>query len=203
MSHLRETVFSGTTTGSAYTATESAQVGPTKFQCVTLPFMKATLLVFAVTIAVGSVLVAQSKITALAKVYVGADGLAHVVDGRAKDTPIHKEKNQAGVSSPKLAADKQAAGWLIEQENCCTSYTIPTILAVYRGGKMRLLGDGLMIYDWCFVGEGVQVAMSTGTVHGMTSRHLRLYDVRTGRVLQEWNGAPDASAPNWAKGLQQ
>ena len=70
-------------------------------------------------------------------------------------------------------------------------------------GKKRLLGDGLMIYDWCFVGEGAQVALSTGTVHGMTSRHLALYDVRSGRLLQEWNGDPDATSPIWAKDLKQ
>jgi hypothetical protein len=165
--------------------------------------MKATFLIYAITLAMGSVLFAQSKPTTLAKVHVGSDGLVHVVDDLGKDRTIQKEKNQAAVSAPKLSADRQTAGWLIEQENCCTSYTIPTSLAIYRAGKMRLLGDGLMIYDWCFVGEGAQVALSTGTVHGMTSRHLSLYDIRSGRLLQEWNGDTDAASPIWAKDLKQ
>ena len=165
--------------------------------------MKMTFAIYAITLAMGSVLFAQSKPTPLAKIYVGPEGLAHVVDDTGKDTAIHKEKNQAAVSAPKLSDDRQTAGWLIEQENCCTSYTIPTSLAIYRAGKKRLLGDGLMIYDWCFVGEGAQVALSTGTVHGMTSRHLALYDVRSGRLLQEWNGDPDATPPIWAKDLKQ
>ncbi len=126
-----------------------------------------------------------------------------MVDDTGKDTAIRKEKNQVAVSAPKLSADRQTAGWLIEQDNCCTSYSIPTGLAIYRAGKKRLMGDGLMIYDWCFVGEGTQVALSTGTVHGMTSRHLILYDIRSGRLLQEWNGDSDATFPIWAKDLKQ
>lgn len=165
--------------------------------------MKAALVICATTLALGSVSFAQSKPQTLARVYVGSDSLAHVIDDRGKETAIQKEKNQATVSAPKISADRQAAGWLVEQENCCTSYTIPTRLAIYRAGKMRLLGDGLMIYDWCFVGEGVQVALSTGTVHGMTSRHLALYDIRSGKLLHEWSGDLNATSPTWAKDLQQ
>jgi len=165
--------------------------------------MKAMLVICSTTLAMGAVLFAQSKPTTLAKIYVGSDGLAHVVDDTGKDTAIQKEKNQAKVSAPKLSDDKQTAGWLVEEENCCTSYTIPIGLAVYRAGKKRVLGDGLMIYDWCFVSGGAQVALSTGTVHGMTSRHLLLYDIRSGRLLQEWSGEPDATPPTWAKDLKQ
>lgn len=165
--------------------------------------MKARLVMCAATLAVVSVLPAESKPTRLAKVYVGSDGLAHVVDSKGKDRTIPKENNQVAVSAPKLAADNQTAGWLVEQDNCCTSYTIPTRLTIYRAGKKRVVGDGLMIYDWCFVGEGSQVALSTGTVHGMTSRHLLLYDSRNGQVLQEWSGDLDKTPPGWAKDLAQ
>jgi hypothetical protein len=60
-----------------------------------------------------------------------------------------------------------------------------------------------MIYDWGFVGEGSQVALSTGTVHGMISRHLLLYDSRNGQMLQECSGDLDKAAPTWAKDLAQ
>lgn len=136
------------------------------------------------------------------KAYVGSDGFAHLVDETGKDMAMPKEKDQVAVSAPKLAADKQTAGWLVEQENCCTSYPIPTALALYKAGKKQVVGDGLMIYDWCFVG-GTQVAMSTGTVHGMTQRHLLLYDISTGRQLQEWRGDPHGTPPDWAKDLKQ
>jgi WD40 repeat protein len=149
-----------------------------------------------------SLSLAQSKIT-LTKIYVGAEGLIHLVDKSGRDVVVHKEKDQISVSALKLSPDKLTAGWLIEQENCCTSYPIPSRMAIYRAGKMRFLGDGQMIYDWCFVGNGTQVAISSGTVHGMTSRHLTLYDVRSGRLRQNWNGDDSVASPPWAKDLKQ
>jgi hypothetical protein len=164
--------------------------------------MKARLVTCAMLVLV-SALPVQSKPTTLVKVYVGSDGLAHVVDSKIGDRAIPKEANQVAVSAPRLAVDKRTAGWLTEQDNCCTSYTIPTGLIIYRAEKKRFLGDGLMIYDWCFVGEGSQVALSTGTVHGMTSRHLLLYGTRNGKLLREWWGDPGKTPPEWAKGLTQ
>jgi hypothetical protein len=149
--------------------------------------MKVRVATCMMTLAAASVLFAQPKPIPIVKVYVGSDGLAHVVEGKGKDAAIPKEKIQVAVSAPKLAPDKRTAGWLILQENCCTSYPIPTSVAIHTAKKTRLLGDGLMVYDWCFVGEGLQVALSTGTVHGMTSRHLLLYDSRSALLLEEWN----------------
>jgi hypothetical protein len=60
-----------------------------------------------------------------------------------------------------------------------------------------------MIYDWCFVGRGAQVAFSVGPTHNPPSRDLYLYDTRSGKQLQEWNGDFDAKPPAWAKDLEQ
>lgn len=87
------------------------------------------------TLAVVSVLPAKSEPTTLVKVYIGPDGLAHVVDSKGKDRAMPKEKNQIAVSAPKLAADKETMGWLIEHENCCTLYSIPAGLTIYKAGK--------------------------------------------------------------------
>jgi hypothetical protein len=164
--------------------------------------MKTNLLVSAAFL-LTSLVSAQTKPVALAKVYVGKDNLAHLVDINGKDVAMPKEQDQVDVSEPKLADDKQTAGWLIHQDNCCTSYSIPTGLLVYREGKKLNLGDGLMIYDWCFVGGGSKVAMSTGTVHGMETRHLLLYDARSGQQLQEWNSDSGQPLPPWAKDLER
>jgi len=88
-------------------------------------------------------------------------------------------------------------------ENCCTSYAIRTSLAIYHDGETRILGDRLMIYDWCFVNRGVQLALSAGAVQGMESRHLVLYDVLSGWQLSKWTGDFDATPPVLAKDLQQ
>jgi hypothetical protein len=77
--------------------------------------MKIKLVMCLTTLSVMSVLPAESKPTTLVKVYIGPDGLAHVVDSKGKDRAMPKEKNQVAVSAPKLAADKQTVGWLMRQ----------------------------------------------------------------------------------------
>jgi hypothetical protein len=165
--------------------------------------MKALASICVAFLVLAAVPLAQSAPKTLQKVYIGSDGLAHVVDADGKDLTLPKEKDQVEISEPKLSPDKQTAGWLVHQDNCCTSYRIPTRLAIYRAGKERILGDGLMIYDWCFVAGGVRIAMSTGTVHGMESRHLLLYDTRSGRQLEEWNGKFEETSPSRAKDPKQ
>ena len=166
--------------------------------------MKTAFVTYAVTFVMATALFAQSRSVTLANVYAGADGLAHVVDATGKDTAFKKEKNQVAVSRLKLSPDKQTAGWQIERENCCTSYSIATRLAMYRAGaNLILIADGQMIYDWCFVGEGTEVALSSGPTHGVTSLQLSLYDSRSGRVKQKWRGEPNETPPTWAKDLEQ
>jgi hypothetical protein len=60
-----------------------------------------------------------------------------------------------------------------------------------------------MIYDWCFVEGGTNVAMSTGTVHRMETRHVLLYDARSRHQLQEWNSDSGQPLPPWAKDLER
>lgn len=165
--------------------------------------MKFAIRIAVTVLAAALTISAQTDPRTFEKIYVGTDGLAHLVDVSGKDTAMPKEKDQVEVSEPRLSTDRRTAAWLVHQDNCCTSYTIPTRLAVYHGGKKRILGDGLMIYDWCFVADDSQIAMSTGTVHFTDSRHLLLFDIRSGHRLQEWTGAPDQTPPSWAKDLQQ
>ncbi len=52
-----------------------------------------------------------------------------------------------------------------------------------------------MIFDWRFVEGAKKIALSSGTVHGMTFRSLSLYDVRTGRRLERWEGSFEETRP--------
>src|SRR5262249_3227782 len=165
--------------------------------------MRTKPITFSLILVLASVLSAQTKPALLEKIYVGKDGLVHLIDVAGKDVTMPKEKGQVEVSAPKLAEDKLSAGWLVHEDNCCTSYSIPTSLIIFRRDAKRTIGDGLMIYDWCFVDRGEKVAMSTGTVHGMQSRHLLLYNAQSGRQLEEWNGDFEAIPPTWAKDLSQ
>jgi hypothetical protein len=137
----------------------------------------------------------------LSKAYIGQDGLAHVITEGGEDRAIPKADGQVAVADPKLAPDDRTAGWLIEQDNCCTSYPIPTRIGIYRDGKTILLNSGLMVYSWNFRNGGKQVVASIGTVHGMELADFVLFDSRIGKVLKEWSGASDQKAPEWTKDL--
>ena len=92
--------------------------------------------------------VAQAPI---ARAYVEeADGVVHIVTREGKDTGIPKEKDQVRAESVKVAEGRQAAGWLVDYENCCTSYPIPLTLVVYRSGRIiQRIQPGLMIFGSC------------------------------------------------------
>jgi len=147
---------------------------------------------------------AQSANPHFAKVYVAKDGLAHLVDDTGKDIAIAKDPTQVSVDAPKISADGQFAGWEVDQENCCTSYPIPTRVAIYSVNGHHLVGDGLMIYDWCFVPGKSQVAISSGTVHGWTGGpNLHLYSAVSGKILGSWHRDPPAKLPDWSTCLKQ
>ena len=148
---------------------------------------------------------AAAQNASIARVYFGAsDGRAHVVSVAGKDTAIAPEKDQAGIQSAQLSEDRTTAGWLVEYPNCCTSYPVALTLVIYRSGRIvRRLTPGWMIFDWRFLEGGKKIAMSAGTVHGMTYRSLSLYDVVTGRMEDHWDGAFEATPPAWARELKQ
>jgi hypothetical protein len=134
--------------------------------------------------------------------YIDKTGYVHVVRGDGKDIQISGEKHQVSAASPAVAPDHRTVGWLVEVPNCCTSYPIPTTLVIYRSGRVvQHIADGMMIYKWAFLDGGRRVAVSSGTVHGMTRVHLTLYDSRTGGILRTWDGAEGEAPPEWGARL--
>jgi hypothetical protein len=130
--------------------------------------------------------------------YVDDGGQVHVVYGDGRDLRIAAEKKQVSSDVPAVAPDKETVGWLVNVPNCCTSYPIPTTLVIYRSGRIiRRISDGMMLYKWQFLDRGRQVAVSSGTVHGMNGIHLTLYESRTGRQLKTWNGEDGDVPPKW------
>ncbi len=136
------------------------------------------------------------------RAYVDSSGSVHVVEG-GRDIAVPKEKDQVGSSSVKIADDRKTVAWTAEYENCCTSYSIPLLLVIYRDGRVRQrLGDGLMIYDWKFWDGGKKVAFCTGTVHGDSGGHCELHDAKSGRTLATVTGHMEDRFPSWARGLR-
>jgi len=116
--------------------------------------------------------------------------------------------NAVGFSGVQLAADRQTLGWTINVENCCTSYSIPLSLVVFRHKRvLHTFDQRQMIWSWIFVQGGEYVAIVSGPTHGPEIGDFRLYNVTTGNLISEVRGdeqtqALKSNAPEWAKRLQ-
>ena len=116
--------------------------------------------------------------------------------------------NAVGFSGVALAKDQQTLGWTVNVENCCTSYSIPLSLVLFRDGHvLHTIDQGQMVWSWMFVQDGKQVAVVFGPTHGPEVGDYRLYDVQTGKLVSEVWGDEDtqalkADAPDWARQLQ-
>jgi len=138
----------------------------------------------------------------LSNVFVDSEGRVHLTGRAGGDRLAPKLKDQISVRDAKLAPDMRTAGWLVEYENCCTSYPIPLTLVLYRNGRIRReIRPGQMIYDWRFREGGRETALCEGTVHGKVEPHCLLYDCGSGKLLEEWRGGGEA--PGWATGLRR
>ena len=68
--------------------------------------------------------------------------------------------NAVGFSEVQLADDGQTLGWAIQVENCCTSYSIPLSVVVFRSGKvLHTFNSGPTVWNWMFLHEGKQLAV--------------------------------------------
>ncbi|MGA9391757.1 MAG: hypothetical protein WBV69_15070 [Candidatus Sulfotelmatobacter sp.] len=124
--------------------------------------------------------------------------------------------NEVGIDEPKLAGDKRTIAWTEDFENCCTSYSIPLVLAVYRSGKNIVeVQEGDMVWDWMFFDGGKRIAAVWGAVHLSDIGDYQLNDTETGQVIDEALGNAEiegkngtfhglgSDAPAWAKELEK
>jgi hypothetical protein len=116
--------------------------------------------------------------------------------------------NAVGFSGVELAEDRETLGWMINVQNCCTSYSIPLSVVVFQHKRvLHTFQQGQMVWSWMFLDGGKQVAVVFGPTHGPEVGDYQLYDVKTGKLVSEvWGDADTQSlktdAPDWAKRLQ-
>ncbi|HEV2197656.1 MAG TPA: hypothetical protein VGR55_18870 [Candidatus Acidoferrum sp.] len=116
--------------------------------------------------------------------------------------------NAVGFSGVELAQDQQTLGWTINFQNCCTSYSIPLSVVVFRNKQvLHTFNQDQMVWSWMFLEGGDQMAVVFGPTHGPEVGDYQLYDVKTGKLVSEvWGDADTQSlkkdAPDWAKRLQ-
>jgi hypothetical protein len=132
----------------------------------------------------------------VSRAYCGKDKKAHVVYANGVVTTVAPQQKQVGCGGISVAEDKRTVGWSVLVENCCTSYPIPTAVALYRNGKKTLIPSDQMIWQWHFLDRGNRVAVLSGPVHGSPAKAV-LYDAHDGKVLTSRNG--EGPAPAWAE----
>lgn len=113
-----------------------------------------------------------------------------------------KLPRQIRVEVLKISPDRQTAGWLVDEPDCCKSYPIPMSLVLVRGKVQHTVRPGQLIWDWCFVKKGQQVAIESGAVHGVNIPILGLFDSTTGKHLASAYPGDSCSYPSWAACLR-
>lgn len=104
--------------------------------------------------------------------------------------------NAVGFSDIQLAEDRQTLGWAINFENCCTSYSIPLSVVVFRDKKvLHTFNPGMMIWSWNFVEGGRKLNVVSGTVHGSEVGFDQVFDVASGKLLSESDGNESEQHP--------
>ena len=131
----------------------------------------------------------------VSRAYVGDDGNAHLMFTNGVGSTMPRVPQQIGCESIAISPDRKTVGWSVLVENCCTSYPIPTSVVVHRKGKTSTISTGQMIWRWHFLGNE-RLALLSGPVHGWAAT-ANLYSLRTGKILESWNGKGDA--PDWAQ----
>ena len=71
-------------------------------------------------------------------VYSDKTEIIETLPPKEKSTEKNIVYNQEGIEDVKVAPDKRTLGWAQTFDNCCTSYSIPMVLAIYRSGDTIL-----------------------------------------------------------------
>lgn len=139
----------------------------------------------------------------IAAAFVGAGGIVSIVHSDGKLVKQAKVKEQVDSGAVLISDDRQAVGWLVDSDFCCTSYPLQFMLIVYRPGQppRRFRGDGRPIFGWNFVGGSKQVAFFQSFPHGDPVTHYELRDVATERLVRAWDGDVTSKRPRWVRAL--
>lgn len=121
--------------------------------------------------------------------------------------------DQVEFGSPQISPDQSHVGWLALEANCCTSYAVPMTLVVMdeHHHTREFVGNGLPIFDWCFLPDSKSVAYMQTVLHGTNFKHFEHRSLDDGRLLAVYDYPDDLSenatarrnAPAWVKCVPQ
>jgi hypothetical protein len=136
----------------------------------------------------------------ISRAYLHSDNNVRIVYRDGKELRVPKEEDQVSCESFAVAADGEAAGWLVDYPDPGATYAIPMTLVVFRAGKvLRRINNGFVIARWAFLQGGAQVAYSSNTAHGDRAPYYELRDLASDRVVDSWRGPLNEKSPEWAR----
>lgn len=131
----------------------------------------------------------------------------------AATVPAPSLPDQVEFGSPQISPDQSHVGWLALEANCCTSYAVPMTLVVMdeHHHTREFVGNGLPIFDWCFLPDSKSVAYMQTVLHGTNFEHFEHRSLDDGRLLAVYDYPDDLSenatarrnAPAWVKCVPQ
>ena len=161
-----------------------------------------------------SLLLACGPGRAAADTYTGAavdsSGVLRILRRNGGAIVVARDSAQVEFDEIAISRGGRAVGWLALYPNCCTSYPIPLHVTVYANGRLRTFGDGsLAVSRWKFVADGRRIAFRQETVHGGFGVHYELGDVRSGRLVAQFDPPTDGDGrplpghdvPAWVREL--
>jgi len=113
-------------------------------------------------------------------------------------------EQQVGFKDIAISPDGQAVGWTALFPNCCTSDPVPMLVEAYSAGKRRTFDPAIAPWHWCFVDGSQKIAALSTTVHGPQNEVLELWDIPTGKKLEDFTWMESESyprAPAWVADL--
>jgi hypothetical protein len=141
-----------------------------------------------------------------AQTYTRADidsaGRVHIITSTGREIRPPRDSGQVAADRVAISPDGDAVGWLALYPNCCTSYPVPLKLIILRAGKRRTIkGNGLPVWEWKFSEDSRYVAIRQAPVHGDAPQHYELRDIRSGRLVDTFDGASkrSSSPPPWVR----
>ena len=136
-------------------------------------------------------------------VYADATHIVHVVSPTGRITTLNAEAGQEGIDAIKVADNRQIAGWLVLYRDPDGGSPFAGKLILWRSGRIiRTFHTDQTFWSWAFERGAEQVAYHVGPRHGETASHCELHDVRTGRLVESWDGdLTDPGKPTWTRKL--
>jgi hypothetical protein len=114
-------------------------------------------------------------------------------------------EQQVGFKDVAISPDGQAVAWTALFPNCCTSYPVPMLVEVYTNGRRTAFDPAIAPWHWCFVDGSTQIAALSTTVHGPQNEILELWDIPSGKKLEDFtwmDGEAYPRAPKWVVSIR-